>query len=237
MYDNSSISKSLVELSDAIEQLAMIIAQQKDLDKELYVKPLSLLVNKVRESTDVLQDQIVLSNQDGKFQKGYIEDWLQSKNIYVGKGKSTLKVSEKLYRVADYLCDHYNHLESFYAQLKRHQVLKKDFVALSKKESIKYIRNWCNMLHRNKIIDSFTKLDQYKTDIDINEIHEATLFINGNWLEVYLRKELSLWMKTHMDKIFSYDVLTQVEIVKPSLRNTEVDLFVMINEKDILVRM
>jgi len=232
--NNNQISKSLLELSDAIDQLALIIAQQKNIDNDLHVKQFAVIVNKFKDSTKKLDNNTEGFNTQvqNKHKKGFLQDWLQQKNIYIGKNTNNLKVDEKLYEVADFLADHYKHLKDFYSQLKRHQNVRTDFINHTKnKQTIKYIRKWCNMLHKNKIIDTFEFLNQSSIDVDIAKIHEATYFINGYWLEILLRKEIALLMRKNINKINSFDILVQVELVKPNKKSTELDILLMINNK------
>lgn len=233
MQQNQKISKSLIELSDAIEQLAMIIAEQNNTEKQEHVSQFNLVVDKFKKTTE----QIKPKNKDNKeeilkkYKEGYLKKWLIDKRIYVGKNSNTLQVDKKLYTIADYLSDHYHHLKDFYTQLKKSQNVKKDFKTKTTKQSINYIRKWCNMLHRNKIIDSFQFLNNQLIDIDIAEIHKATYFINGYWLEIFLRNELAKTLRNNLDKIESFDILAQVEIMKPNHKSSEVDLLLMLNQK------
>ena len=233
--DSSTISKSLLELSDAIENLAMIIADQKQEDNEAQIKQFSLIVKKFSKTTEHITPNEKRAFESGqiisKHKKGYLNKWLLDKNIYIGKSVGDLQVSKKLYDVADYLTDHYFLLSDFYSQLKRSQNLKHDFQTHTTKQSISYIRKWCEMLHKNKIIDSFYFMDSSVVDIDIAEIHKATYFINGYWLEIFLRKELAIALRKNIGKIDSFDILAQVEMVKPNKKTSEVDLLFMLNDQ------
>lgn len=233
MQQNQKISKSLIELSDAIEQLAMLIAEQNKTEQNEHIAQFSLVVQKFKETTQQIQPTSKNSEEQilQKYQKGFLEKWLIDKRIYVGKSSNTLQVDKKLYTIADYLSDHYHLLKDFYAQLKKSQNVKRDFKAKTTKQSISYIRKWCNMLHRNKIIDSFQFLNNQLIDIDIAEIHNATYFINGYWLEILLRNELAKILRKNIGKIISFDILAQVEIMKPNHKSSEVDLLLMLNQK------
>ena len=105
---NNKISKSLLELSDAIEQLALIIDKQKDIDNSKQVEQFELIVDKFADTTKAINKKDTNSFSDrikAKHKKGFLEDWLQEKNIYIGKSIETLKVDEKLYKIADFLSD------------------------------------------------------------------------------------------------------------------------------------
>ncbi len=234
MNQENKISQSLLELSDAIEQLALILAQQKYTENKEAEDQFHLLVNKLKATTNELKhNQVPSSNNSiaNKFQKGYLENWLLDKEISLGNRIDNLHVNDKLYNVADFLADHYTLLKDFYEQLKRAQNLKKDFKTQTSNQSIKYIRKWSNLLHRNKMIDSFYFLDESTIDVDIASIHDATYFINGFWLEIFLRRELALILRQNLNKIENFDILAQAEIVKPNQKSTEIDLLLMINEK------
>ncbi len=229
--NNKKISQSLLELSDAIEQLAIIIGQQKHFDNNQLEEKLKIVGKKVgktfRQPDKITQSEKILS----KYDKDYLERWLVQKNIIPGKRINNLRVDDKLYKVSDYLADHYFQLQFFYEQLKRSQSIKRDFKLKSTKKNISYIRKWCNMLHKNKIIDSFYFLDDLSIDVDLSLIHKATYFINGNWLEIFLRRELALLFRKHIDEIETFDIMAQLEIVKPNQKGSEVDLLIMLNKK------
>lgn len=233
MQTPKNLSSSLIELSDALEHLAFAIAQQKQLDKTVHIKEFALIDQKFDKIAESLKGKESLEQQiKTKYQKGYIQNWLQQKNIYIGKSTTTLNVDKKLGDIADFLADHYFLLKDFYAQLKKHQNIRKDFASKhTSKQGIKYIRKWCNMLHKNKIIDSFNFLDQNTIDVDIAEIHKATYFINGYWLELLLRREIAQTLRKNINKIQSFDILAQVELIKPNRSSSELDLLLMINKQ------
>jgi hypothetical protein len=231
--NEQTISKSLHELSKAIEQLAEIITHEKESDNT-QAKDLSLLVDSFANSTKQLQLKAKKQNSNNlinKHKKGYLEDWLQEKYIYTGRSIDQLRVDEKLFKVADFLADHYRQLREFYSELKRHQNFKEDFISYTDKSSFNYIKNWLKLLEENSIIESYHVLKRNKIDVDIAEIHKATLFISGNWLEILLRKEVALALYKHADKIYSFDILAQVQLIKPDKTNSELDLLLMINNK------
>ncbi len=225
--NNKLISQSLIELSDAIEQLALMIAEQNGISSEQSDKQFEIITKKFNKTARKINKKTDFYKPF--HHKGFLQDWLFKKNIYIGKSINDLYVDEKLYAVSDFLADHYFQLKPFYEQLKRSQCVKRDFKLKSTNKNIKYIRKWCNMLHRNKIIDSFNVLNNGLVDIDIAEIHNATLFINGLWLEIFLRKEIGKLLRNNLQKIESYDILAQVEIVKPNKKNSEIDLLLMLN--------
>jgi len=229
MPDTPALSQILLELSDAIEELALLLAKQKVIDREESVKKLHLLTRKIKKlqtGDDSVKDKI-----RKKYKKGFINDYLNNRKIYTGKHINNLKVDQKLYQIADYLVDHYISLEEFYKKLKHHQNIKRDFVAHTNKSSLAYIRKWSRMLHDNKIIDAFALLDQDKIDIDIAQVSNATNYINGRWLEIFLRAELAKFMRRNINKISSFDIMAQVEVQLPDRKTSELDLLLMINKK------
>ena len=229
MPDTPALSQILLELSDAIEELALLLAKQKVTDREESVKKLHLLTRKIKKlqtGDDSLKDKIVK-----KYKKGFINNYLNIRKIYNGKHINNLKVDQKLYQIADYLVDHYIGLEEFYKKLKYHQNIKRDFVAHTNKSSLAYIRKWSRMLHDNKIIDTFALLDQDKIDVDIAQVANATNYINGRWLEIFLRAELAKFMRQNINEISSFDIMAQVEVQLPDRKTSELDLLLMINGK------
>lgn len=228
---NTQISKSLLELSDAIEQLAFSIAQQKSENAEYSAKEFEILSKRFKEVENKISNQDEKNIIYEKFKKGAIIQWLSSKGISIGKNIDNLKVDEKLYTVADFLSDHYFQLEEFYQTLKRHQVLKRNFLSKNQNSAINYIKKWCTLLHENKLIDAFYCFDDGRINIDISEIYKATHFINGYWLEIFLRKEIAKFIMQNIHKIQSFDILAQVELVKPDYSSSEFDLLLMVNNK------
>ncbi len=234
MENQNELSQSLMELSDAIEKLAMIMAHQNIDDVRLQSKQFAVLVDKFTRTTRKIAapaEKNLSLQIKAKHQKDWLKKWLYRKKIDVGEYKESLIVDKKLSATADYLAEHYIELKDFYRQLKYQQNIRKDFVTNTPQKARKYILNWAKMLHDNKIIDAFKTLDNGKLDVDIARIHDATLFINGLWLEIYLRRELALHMRKNIDKIQTYDILAQVKTRFPDGINTEMDLLLMINEK------
>jgi hypothetical protein len=230
MPDTPLLSQILLQLSDAIEELALLLAKQKVADKDESFKKLQLLTQKIKN----LQNGNNTDDKDKlkkKFRKGFIIEYLNKRNIYTGNHINNLHVDQKLYQIADYLVEHYIRLEEFYKTLKHYQNIKRDFITHTNKSAIGYIRNWSRMLHNNKIIDAFTELDRQKIDIDIASVSEATRFINGRWLEIFLRAELAQFMRQNLNKIQSFDIMAQVEVEMPDHKTSELDLLLMINEK------
>jgi len=233
MPNTPPLSQILLELSDAIEELALLLAKQKAIDNEVFIKQFSLLAKKhlTYSHDNTTEKTISPARIKSKHRKDYLRNWLKERKIFVGKAIDNLRVDEELYRVADFLTDHYRQLESFYKQLKRNQNIKKDFIARTNNSTIRYIRWWAEMLYKNKLIDSFDFLDKNQIDIDIAQIHKATYFINGYWLEILLRRELAKILRANFDKIHSFDVLTHVELVKPTRKSSELDLLLMLNNE------
>ncbi len=230
--NHKTISQTLLLLAEALEQLALIIAKEQGKDNLEEPKQWKVLSGKPKQkevSKTVFSDikKTILK----KHKKGFIKNWLLKKDISVGKGIENLKVDKKLYEVADYLADHYLELEDFYKKLKQHQGLKKDFVFRTSKRSVLYIRKWVIMLFQNKIIDAYKFLDNEHIDIDIKKIHHATWFIQGLWLEIFLRRELAQLMRENLSHINTFDILAQAQLVFPDGFSSEIDLLLMLNNK------
>lgn len=228
------ISQSLLNLSQALEQLAYTLAQSNTKVGEKQVKELAVLVEKFKKDLplqEIGKGETVEQQLERKHQKGWLENWLQAKGIYVGKHTDHLRVHAQLYGIADYLVDHYRILKDFYAQLKRSQNIKQDFTIRTTTQSVKYIRQWCDMLHQAKIIDGFQIDPQQDVEVDLARIHEATYFINGYWLEILLRMEVGFFIKRHLESIQNFDFMAQVELVHPNRTNTEIDFLLMLNDQ------
>ena len=227
-----TLAQALLNLSDAIEQLALILAKQKSTDSKEGIKKLSVITRKFQHLKKELKpNKKVNSLIKQKHRKGYLRKYLAHRNIHTGNYLDSLLVDRKLFEAANYLADHYRHLEHFYKHLKRNQVLKKDLTHKSNSYNIKYIRKWSEILHKNKLIDGFESYNDNRMQVDIAEIHKATKFINGYWLEVYLRSELSQLFRQNLNRIKSFDILAQVEVQMPDKKTSELDLLIMLNEK------
>ena len=225
------ISQTLLLLAEALEQLALIIAREEGENIAGTPKELEVLSGKRKSGNKSKPASYSREEIRRKFKKGFIKNWLLERDITVGKGIDTLKVDKKLYEVADYLADHYLELEDFYKQLKRHQGLKKDFVFKTPRRSVLYIRKWVMMLFQNKIIDAYKFLDNEHIDVDIKQIHDATWFIQGFWLEIFLRSELAQLMRAYLPYIKTFDILAQAHLVFPGDFSSEIDLLLMLNDK------
>ena len=234
MPHQNPLVQSLLELSDAIEQLATTIAQQKNSDQLIQQKQLSVITQKFKHATQLIQpatqqDNAALIQQ--KYQNGFLKNHLDNQGIFISTTIESLRADENLYKAVDYLQDHYALLKDFYEHLKRSQVLKKNFNHKSTAQAIRYIQDWCKMLHHHKIIDDFKVLNQSEIFVDTAQIIQATSFINGYWLEVLLRREIALFLHANLAQIQSFDILSQTTVLKQDQSNTELDLLLMINQK------
>ncbi|MBK9961549.1 MAG: hypothetical protein IPP06_09565 [Saprospiraceae bacterium] len=80
-------------------------------------------------------------------------------------------------------------------------------------------------------MDKFSEDRSNNLEIEIAEIHDATMFIYGHWLEILLRSKLASLLHKNLDRLESFDLLSQVVILKPDGTNSELDLLLMINER------
>lgn len=229
------LSQALLELSDAIEQLALALAQQSNEDRNIGIRKIAVVTKHFKK----LQQQLKLESKSRtnysalikqKHQKNWLKNFLIKRQIITGDHLNHLRVDKRLLETARFLANHFIELEDFYRQLKRHQYLKKDFEMPTHKQSVKYIRQWSEMLHKNKIIDAFAFMEQ-NVDVDIMLIRRATEFINGYWLEILLRGEIARFLHNNINHINSFDIMAQVQIQKPNKKTSELDLLLMINEK------
>ena len=227
------LSQILLELSDALEELAYILAKQKAYDPELY-KRFRQINDKIRTSEQKLRAAKTTPARlklRKAYKKGFLRQWLIDRNVKIGKAIDSFKVDERLYQVADYLADHYNQLEDFYKKLKVSQVKKKDeFTFTSTRSYISYIRRWAEMLVKAKLIDGFETVNDHTIEVDVALIREATAFINGLWLEVFLRKEIARFMLQNAEKIHAFDLLSDIHVTFPNQKAGELDVLVMIND-------
>lgn len=236
-----NLAASLHELSDAIEQLALIVSQQNAADNDVHVKQLALIVKKFKDSTQLSGETLGETSSSkpsskaayirATHKKGYLKNWLESQNLLVADSIDTLRADEYLFAAVDYLADHYQHLSDFYKKLKHSQSIRKNFTHRTAKKSISYIVKWCEILKKHQLIDKFSQHGDAEIFVDIAEIHEATSFIYGYWLEVLLRKEIALILNKNLHHIQSFDVMSQVSILKPDQQNTELDLMLMVNNQ------
>ncbi len=228
------LSQILLDLSDALEELALILAKQKVHDPELYAR-FRQINRKIYSSEQRLRAAKTSSARKilrKAYNKNFLRQWLIERNIKIGKAIDSFKVDNRLYQVADFLADHYNQLEDFYKKLKISQVRKKDeFTFTSTRAYITYIRRWAEMLLKAKLIDGFETVNDNTIEVDIALIKEATAFINGLWLEVFLRKEIARFMLQNAGKIITFDVLSDIQITLPNQQAGEMDVLVMINGK------
>ena len=228
------LSQALLELSDAIEQLALALAKQSNEDRETGIRKIAVVTKHFKK----IQRQILEQSDAGelkllikqKHNIGWLKKFLAQRYIITGQHLNHLRVDHKLLEAARFLAQHYLELEDFYRQLKRHQYLKKDFEMLTNSQSLRYIRQWSEMLHKNKIIDAFA-LTGNNIDVDVNLIKQATAFINGYWLEILLRGEIARFLREHVHRIDSFDIMAQVRIQKNNTKTSELDVLLMLNEK------
>jgi len=233
MKKENPLSDILLELSDALEDLALLLAKQKAYDPALYARFRQLTAKIRTAGQKAVAVQTLTPRQQLKkaYKKGFLKNWLIEKNVKIGRALESFKVDDKLFKVADFLADHYDQLEDFYHKLKISQVRKKDeFIFTSTRSYINYIRKWAQMLVKAKLIDGFETLNARTIEVDTALIKEATSFINGLWLEVFLRSEIARFMLHNYRRIRSFDLLSDIEVVLPNNQAGELDVLVMINE-------
>lgn len=233
MSQNQLLTQSLLELSEAIKKLADVLSIQSKADNEIHIRQFALIVNRFSQTAGQLQQPANLTNESvkKKHEKGYIVKWLKQKNIISVDSVDNLKADEYLHQAVDYLAEHYNHLKDFYKQLKYQQNIRKNFTHKTTQQSINYIQKWCNMLQQHQLIDRFELPNDSEIFVDIAEVHTATNFIYGYWLEVLLRREIAQWMHKNLDKIHSFDIVSQAHILKPDRTKSEIDLLLMLNQR------
>ncbi|MBK7304088.1 MAG: hypothetical protein IPI90_12785 [Saprospiraceae bacterium] len=230
---NEQLSESLLELSDSLERLANTWLKQKEADMHVQVKEFSVLVNKFQKTVkgalpDQRDEAAIIK---AKHKKNFIISWLKAINVQAVDYANTLKAQTYLIDTADYLAHNFEHLKEFYTTLKYQQNLKRDFKFKTARSSLGYIKQWCTMLSKNKLLDKFSEDRSNNLEIEIAEIHDATMFIYGHWLEILLRSKLASLLHKNLDRLESFDLLSQVVILKPDGTNSELDLLLMINER------
>jgi hypothetical protein len=224
----TQLSTSLHELADAIEQLADLVASQKNADNYEPVKQLAV----IKQKFSALSLNVPLNGGTwkDKYKKGYLRNWLSEKGLKAAQAQESLKGNQYLIDTAKYLAQNFDYLADFYQKLKYGQSLKRNFVFEANNKAFPYIKEWSRLLKQNKFIDHFADKSE-GVFIDVAIMGEATGFINGYWLEIYLRATLSQILKAHPENVKSFDVLSQVHLLKPNGKISELDLLLMLNEK------
>lgn len=226
MDNLNDLQQAVKTLSEAIQQFEQLIVLQKTEEKEHQIKQFAVLASRFRQ----LSGTMLGNAAKDKYQKGWLRKWLTNRNMLPAQAIDTLKGNQFVEQTALYLAENFYELEDFYQQLKYGQSQRRNFVFKPNKNALPYIRKWSELLKQQRFIDSFVE----RTDgifIDIAELADATSFIYGHWLEVLLRVKVANYLRTSIDNITSFDVLSQVHILKPNDQHTELDLLVMINEK------
>lgn len=230
----SQLSHSLHALAQALEQLATTLEQQQQHPDVVArdARALMAITQKIKSGAATAAIKKEPDQHIGaRHQKDFLKKWLGQKKIMAVSIVNSLRADSYLYNLVDFLADHYHHLEAFYETLKKNQGIKKNFTFKTpSKQSLKYIRQWCSLLQQHEMIDEFTS-SETEIFVDINEIHKATQFIYGYWLEILLRLEAGNVMRANIDKISSFDIAGSVHIIKPDGSGSELDLLVMLNQK------
>lgn|GEM_PF-3529505 len=226
--NSTTLSSSLRQLADALDQLADVIEKQKTVDNETHVKQLSVIVKRFSDKTAVLSQPTEL-DITAKYKKGFLKQYLQQRNIQSAKYLENLKADAYLNDAAHYMMQHYEHLKEFYKQLKKRQYLRQNFTFKTNAQALQFINNWCKLLHSNKIIDHYRMASANTVFVDVSEVHQAALFILGYWLEVLLRSKVAAFLKKNIAAIAQFDILSQMEIAKPDGTVSELDLMLMLN--------
>ena len=222
-----NLTPALRELADAIDKLADLVEQQKSLDGVEPARQLSIIKERFSRIT---VPQGAANAWQAKYKKGYLKSWLKNRGIVPAQATESLKGNQYVADTASYLAEHFEYLAEFYQKLKYGQSQKRNFTFKGEKDSLPYIRKWCVMLKSNRFIDTSVEKED-GVYVDIAELAEATGFINGYWLEIYLRAMISSLLKNNPEKVESFDVLSQVQLLKADGKFTEFDLLIMLNSK------
>lgn len=226
MDNLNDLHQAVKTLSEAIQQFEQLIVSQKTEEKEHQIKQFVVLASRFRQ----LSGTMLGNAAKEKYRKGWLRKWLANRNMLPAQAIDTLKGNQFVEQTALYLAENFYELEDFYQQLKYGQSQKRNFVFKTNKNALPYIKKWSELLKHQHFIDNFLERPD-GIFIDIAELAEATNFIYGHWLEVLLRSKVAQYLRNSMDTITSFDVLSQVHILKPDNLHTELDLLVMINEK------
>lgn len=228
---NLPLSQALSTLAEAIDQLALLVANQKTEDNAEQVKQFSVIVQKFKQ-VSLAADLDTAQKHDwgAKYTKGYLKKWLRDINLVPAQAQESLKADTYVNNAAEYLANNFSQLAEFYQKLKYGQSLKRNFTYTTNANAMSYIVQWCKMLHKQKFIDEVVE-KQTEVFVDIAEMAEATSFINGFWLELVLRSQISKLIKANFESISSFDILSQLHLLKPDNKMTELDLLIMINDR------
>ncbi len=228
---NLALSHALSTLAEAIDQLALLVANQKTEDNAEQVKQFSVIVQKFKQ-VSLAADLDTAQKHDwgAKYTKGYLKKWLRDINLVPAQAQESLKADTYVNNAAEYLANNFSQLAEFYQKLKYGQSLKRNFTYTTNANAMSYIVQWCKMLHKQKFIDQVVE-KQTEVFVDIAEMAEATSFINGFWLELVLRSQISKLIKANFESISSFDILSQLHLLKPDNKMTELDLLIMINDR------
>jgi hypothetical protein len=221
-----ALSATLRELAEALEQLAVVIDEQKIADQNVHLQRLSVLVKRFNQASDLLLKNEIAA----KHRKGFLLNFLHHHGIETGDYRTDLNADKSLLQVADFLAGNFGQLKEFYNRLKYQQGQGKDFRFSNAGAALRYIRSFCNMLQKHRLIDQFRELDHAHIEVEVSTVATAIGFVNGYWLEILLRGRLAQQLKTQLDGIRTFDLLTNCEIVKPDNTPSELDLLLMMNE-------
>lgn len=226
---SSLLPNTLRLLADAMDLLADCIEQQKFADIEAESRELAVLVQRLRQKSITDSKSAAGEPLLRKRRNGYLLEWLQQLGITVMDSQANLRADTYLHQAAEYLVNNFNFLHEFYKAFKYGQGQQKDFTFKTNAQSIRYIREWCKMLHDQKFIDRYEVRANGDLFIDVSSLHEAIVFINGFWLEIILRGRIANWLQKHKDRIDHFDVLSGVKIVKENGTPSELDLLLFLN--------
>jgi len=227
----SDLIECLQELTAVLNKLTTLIEVQKLSDNQLPVKDMAVVEKHLSKPGDNSPALALQQMALHKRRKNYLRQWLQDKNIRVGAFKHSLHGDRYLASTAEYLADHYGHLKEFYKKLKANTNHKTDFdLTIRSKNAVEYIRNWCDMLEENHLIDGVEWEQNNRLSIDVAALTQAFSFINGNWLEILLRAEVSRYFLNNINRIATFDLLACVQMIKPNNKRTELDLLLMLDE-------
>ena len=226
MPGTNSLAKSLRLLADELKRLAELVEAQKESELLHGSKRLSVIGHAMPKSADSRAEEI-----KAKYEKDFLYNWLLDKDITPIAYESSLKGKKYLVQAAEFLADHYDRLKDFYKKLKMNTgQSRRNFHHISNNgRHLNFIKKWCAMLEEIEIIDDFKLESEQKVFVDISLLNEAIGFVNGYWLEIYLRSEIANALSMHLQKIHSFDIMAGVQITKADDSKSELDLLLMVN--------
>lgn len=166
-----------------------------------------------------------------------IEEFLRSKNISIKSVREEDEADKVLDRIALFMGNRYSNIKNLYQKMKKNLNEGTGFrldLKNHKQEEIADITQLCNNLYEIAFLEEYKyfKSPKYILQGKVNKIPKAINFLNGGWLERYIKSAVIEIIKSISNPIpLNYSYLKNPQIILPNGDYFELDIIFKIENE------